>query len=438
MNLKYKVLIASLIIIILFSFSVEAKEVKLIINDQKVESNLIIINGRTLVPAEIISKHFGDNINWINNEQELRINNENLKAKLIVGKDKAVVNSTTVPLQTKIRESNDKVLIPLRLLPKIYGGNLAWNASTKTIYYNFNQVTNISVKKFSNKSQVVIKSVAAPQYKISHYQQPERLVLDLKKISLKEIDNSTQMFNDLIKSIRISQFQVNPATVRVVVDINQMSDYQLIRDGSNLILEINGEDGVNASSITSSFKKFHWKDKRIVIDPGHGGEKPGAIGQSGVEEKKVNYQIASRIYQQLKSEGFQVILTRGKDQNLSLMQRVKLADNWPADLFISIHADYNYKSWINGTTTYAHWNASEDNWALAWYVQDEIVKRTKTNSNGLKAANFLVLRESKIPSILVETAFLSNPREEYLLTTSAFQQKVADGVVAGVKRYFYN
>ncbi|ADL12784.1 N-acetylmuramoyl-L-alanine amidase [Acetohalobium arabaticum] len=341
MTIKYKVLVILLAIIILFSFSVEAKEAKLIIDGQRIKTNLIIINGRTLVPAEVISKHFGAKLNWDSRRQELRIDSKNLTAKLTVGSNQAVVNSITVPLQTKVRVSNGKVLVPLRFLPKIYGGNLAWKGSTKTIYYHSNRITNIS--------------------------------------------------------------------------------------------------GVMASSLTSNSENYHWKkSKRIVIDPGHGGESPGAIGHSGVEEKRVNYQIASRVYQQLKEEGFQVILTREQGQDLPLLQRSAISNDWPADMFISIHADYNYRSWITGTTTYAHWNASKNNWALAWYVQDEIVKRTGTDSNGLKAANFAVLRGNNVPAILVETAFLSNPKEEYLLTTPAFQQKIVEGVVAGIKRYYYN
>lgn len=426
-------------ITLLFSFSVEAKKAKIIINGQQVKTNLIIVDGRTLVPAQIISKYFDAELNWNSNKQELKIDSKSIKAKLKIGKDKAVVNSITVPLQTTVKASNDKVFVPLRLLPEIYGGNLAWNGKTKTIYYNSNRVTNISIKEFNNKAQIVIKAASVPQYEINHYHQPERLVLDLKRISLQDINNALPVANGLIKNVRISQFQVNPAMVRVVVNIDQMSDYQLMKDGSNLILEVNGHRGDTASSITSNFETANWKkSKKIVIDPGHGGESPGAIGASGVKEKTINYQLASRVYQQLKKEGFQVILTRGQGRDLSLSQRSELANSWPSDLFVSIHADYNYNSWIKGTTTYAHWNASKDNWALAWYVQDEIVNRTGTNSKGLKAANFAVLRESNVPSILVETAFLSNPRQEYLLTTPSFQQKVAGGVVAGIKRYFHN
>lgn len=426
-------------ITILFSFSVEAKEAKLIINDQRVKTNLVIINGRTLVPAEVISKHFGAKLNWNSRSQELRINNKNLTAKLKVGSNQAVVNSIMVSLQAKVRVFKGKVLIPLRFLSKVYGGNLAWKGSTKTIYYHSNRVTNISIENFNNKSQVIIKAASTLQYEINQYHQPERLVLDLKKVGLQDIDNFIPSAGGLIKDIRVSQFQVDPAVARVVVDINQMSDYRIMRDGSNLVLEVNNQSRIMASSLTSNSKKSYWKkSKRIVIDPGHGGESPGAIGHSGVEEKKVNYQIASRVYQQLKKEGFQVILSRGRGQDLPLLQRAGIANDWPADMFISIHADYNYRSWISGTTTYAHWNASKDNWALAWYVQDEIVKRAGTDSNGLKAANFAVLRENNVPAILVETAFLSNPKEEYLLTTPAFQRKIAEGVVAGIKRYYYN
>ena len=189
---------------------------------------------------------------------------------------------------------------------------------------------------------------------------------------------------------------------------------------------------------TISFKAIHNSPPLIVIDPGHGGSDPGAIGVSGLEEKVVNLEIALQLERRLKEEGYRIMLTRYSDRFIPLLQRAKLANTKKADIFISLHANYNYRSYVQGTATYAHWYASEKNWALAWYVQNEMINHISLLDNGLKAANFLVLRETKMPALLVETAFLSNPKEERLLNSTDFQTKVVTGITAGIKKYLLN
>ncbi|SJZ94859.1 N-acetylmuramoyl-L-alanine amidase family protein [Selenihalanaerobacter shriftii] len=450
MNIRYRLIIILVIVVIIFSFSAEAKAVNLVIDGQKVDSNLmVLIDGSSLVSTQIISKYLGEEFIWNQDEKEINFNDGNLKIRLPINKKKAIINSRTIPLSIGAKLINGQVMIPLRFLPKIYGGQLIWSASDKTVYYRSNQVTDISVEETRLGTKVFIEPKYLPQYEVKHYHNPERLVIDLKGMHLGEI-NDLILNNDVIKQIRISQFQVDPAIVRIVVDLKQMKSYQVKDDGNKLILDIkkkmrivtsstseSGEDSDNSKKDQgTNYKKIEKRNKRIIIDPGHGGSDPGAVGVTGLKEKKVNYQIASRVVKLLKEEGFNVMSTRRQKQFISLSRRAQLANSWSADLFISIHANYNNKSWINGTATYAYWNASKDNWALAWYVQDEMVKRTGLESNGLKAANFAVLRETYMPAILIETAFLSNQREEYLLNNVRFQNKVAEGIVAGIKRYY--
>ncbi|MBM7556913.1 N-acetylmuramoyl-L-alanine amidase [Halanaerobacter jeridensis] len=188
----------------------------------------------------------------------------------------------------------------------------------------------------------------------------------------------------------------------------------------------------------SSFQSLSRIKPLIVLDPGHGGLDPGAIGVTGLKEKIVNLEIAVQLQRMLEKAGYNTLLTRKNDRFIPLLERAQLANFKEADLFISIHANSNPRSTIRGTATYAHWYASKDNWALAWYVQSEMIKRTSLADNGLKAANFSVLRETKMPSLLLETAFLSNRVEERLLNSVSFQSKIAAGVTAGIKKYFLN
>ncbi|AGB40467.1 N-acetylmuramoyl-L-alanine amidase [Halobacteroides halobius DSM 5150] len=443
MNIRFSMIIVLAMMIVFVSIPAEAQaeEIKLVIDSQNVESKLLIVDGRSLVSAQILKEKFGEKLVWKKGRKELQVNSGYWRASFQVGSRIAEVNSSILPLESRIRLINDDVMIPLRFLTKMYGGELEWDGSTKTIYYYSNRVSDISTKSSVNSSQVVINTDYQVKYELNLYHRPQRLVLDLYNVSLAEVKSKVEVNNNIIRQIRVSQFKLNPAVVRVVVDINQMSNYQIKRNSLGLVLKINQDTQVVTSSIISrkpklKKPKLKLRTKKIVIDPGHGGFDPGAIGPSGVQEKTVNYQIAKSVNKLLKQAGFRTKMTRRSDKFYSLAKRANQANRWSADLFVSIHSNSNSKPWINGTATYAHWYASKSNWALAWYVQSELVERIKLESNGLKAANFAVLRETNMPAILVETAFLSNPREERLLNSDDFQQKAAAGIVAGIKKYF--
>lgn len=225
-----------------------------------------------------------------------------------------------------------------------------------------------------------------------------------------------------------------------------------------------------------------WKRKkkdnelRIVIDPGHGGDEDGAIGPHGVREKDVTLQIAQMAAEQLRSQlGAKVWLTRKKDKNVSLEKRYKIAKKKRADLFISIHANASPDHKHSGIETYYLNNATDEaalklaerenqSWrgsrsdidrilstmmqnavtdesrVLANSVHKNIMDNVKARYKGVRdrkvrSALFYVLVGTQCPSILVETAFITNPREEMRLADPTYQQQIADAVVAGVKNY---
>ncbi|GAB6100190.1 hypothetical protein JCM16358_20690 [Halanaerocella petrolearia] len=448
MQTKSRLIVALVVAMVLVAIPVSAQDIKLVINGEQIATKLVVTNGRTLVPAQILADEFGAKVNWDRDNQSLKIEDDYLQTSFQIGDRVIEINSEIIPLRSRIKSISNQVMIPLRLLPKIYGGEISWEGSTKTVYYQTNQVTNIGINTLANTSQVVVNADTKVDYEVNSYEDPKRLVLDLYNLSLGEVKTKIPVNNGIIEQVRVSQFRFNPSVVRVVVDLKKMSSYQIKPKGSEVVLEVENNTQVVASSTisrssqpkseTGSKKapKLKLRRKKIVIDAGHGGLDPGAIGPSGVQEKVVNYQMSKKVNQLLKQEGFRTKMARRGDKFHTLSNRANQANNWSADLFVSIHANSNSNSRVNGTSTYAHWYASEENWALAWYVQSELIKRIGLEDDGLKAANFAVLRETDMPSILVETAFLSNPREERLLSNSSFQNQVAKGIVAGIKKYF--
>ena len=218
------------------------------------------------------------------------------------------------------------------------------------------------------------------------------------------------------------------------------------------------------------------RDVIVVIDPGHGGKDPGAVGPSGVLEKHIVLQISKKIAAELnQKQGFKAILTRDKDIYIPLAKRRELArDVHNADLFVSVHADSWTRRSARGASVYAlsrrgassalarhlaaHQRAYEPKTAqsdlksvladlamegslehsfkVGDYVLDELGDVTRLHKRQVERAAFAVLKSPDLPSILVETGFISNPKEEQRLQTRHFQKKVATAIGDGLERYF--
>ena len=174
----------------------------------------------------------------------------------------------------------------------------------------------------------------------------------------------------------------------------------------------------------------------IAIDPGHGGSEPGAVGPQGTTEKEVNLAVALKLREMLLSQGATVVMTRDKDVGVTLTERARLANTAKADIFISIHANGFYLDTANGTETFYNPDNHPDSGLLGQHVHREMVAKVGLRDRGLKTATYTVLRETAMPSVLVEVAFLTNPAEEILLKDPAFQQKAAQGIAQGVLTFF--
>ena len=217
---------------------------------------------------------------------------------------------------------------------------------------------------------------------------------------------------------------------------------------------------------------------RIVIDPGHGGKDPGALGPHGLEEKAVNLLFAQDLADALRDRGgYEVLLTRTDDTFIPLAQRAQLANRHDADLFISIHCNASLSPKLKGYEVYflsetasdphADAVARQENAALALEGNDtptprqvdavlrSLVKNANINESsslaalmdrhlgkrlpepslGVKQAAFYVLRGAEMPAVLIETGFLTNPNEEKLLQNASFRKRLVDGIEAGVEAY---
>lgn len=183
--------------------------------------------------------------------------------------------------------------------------------------------------------------------------------------------------------------------------------------------------------------------KIICLDPGHGGNDPGAIGPSGTLEKDNTLAISLLLRDILESNGATVVLTRDTDRNVSahsssaseeLKDRVEIAADANADIFISIHNDSFTSNTAMGTTTFHYGDA--DSAKLAALIQKNLVAELGTKDRSSRFASFYVIRYSKMTAILVEVAFISNPEEEVLLSSIDGRTKIAESIFQGITNYF--
>ncbi len=270
-------------------------------------------------------------------------------------------------------------------------------------------------------------------YEIHYLPSPERLVIDLND-TVTDIDsNFLPQEGGVVRGLRVSQYSHNPDIVRVVLDLAFNPQYQVLPSTDN-------------RRISLEFTKSPLLGQTIVIDPGHGGFDPGAIGITGVYEKDVVLDIGLRLKELMQKTGARVIMTREKDEFASLWARAELANKVKADAFISIHANSVSREGYDGlelktvdpkgTETYIIPGCSNLTHKLAESVHHEVYTTLNLQDRGVKYKSYDVLVPLQMPGILLEVAFLSNPMEEMLLKDANRRQLAAEAIFKGLNNYF--
>ncbi|WP_274364661.1 N-acetylmuramoyl-L-alanine amidase [Paenibacillus thermotolerans] len=219
-----------------------------------------------------------------------------------------------------------------------------------------------------------------------------------------------------LSGVRYSLFSVEPETVRIVFDMKQNASYRL---------ELS-PDG-NTASI-----RFGEKRIRVMIDAGHGGSDPGAISASGKYEKDVTLPIALKVAALLEKEPLiEPVLTRSGDVYTSPAQRAELANRSGISLYVSIHANTAAPT-AKGTETY-YWK--EDSAAFAATIHKNIVEAVGSTDRKVKRNNYLVIKDTTMPSVLLELGFLTNLEDEAKLYDDKVQDKIAAAIVKSIKEY---
>lgn len=196
--------------------------------------------------------------------------------------------------------------------------------------------------------------------------------------------------------------------------------------GSN---ENSAERAPAQSSSSGSLQGYN-----IVIDPGHGGKDPGAIGLGGIYEKDLAISTAEKVEQKLTDAGATVIMSRSGDYFVPLEQRSSISNSHDTHAFISIHYDSYPVMSVRGISTYY---ADGKDYGLAQSVQASLANSVNMNNRGIMQGNYIVLRDTSAPAVLMELGFVSNPEDLAAITTADYQNQAAEAIKQGLIDYFH-
>ncbi len=355
-----------------------------------------------------------------------------------------------------------------------------------SVLFASTKVKGLRVWTSPDNTKAVIDLSGQVDYQLFQLDNPPRIVIDLENTKLTQKLKLKK--NPLIKKIRNGK--KNKTTLRLVFDLNKnikAKSFMLKPAkqygqsyGHRLVIQLDNKK--KKKKTVKVLKKKKDRDIIVAVDAGHGGEDPGASGATGTKEKIITLQIAKKLAKAInKVKGMKAVLIRKGDYYVALRKRFKKAREQQADLFVSIHADAFRDASVRGMSVYilskrgasseaAQWLAQSENssdlvggvvledkdnilakvlldlsqnaameasYKAASKVLEALKKIEKPHKKYVEKASFVVLKSPDVPSMLIETAYISNPDEEKRLKTKAFQEKLASTISSGIKQYFY-
>lgn len=466
---------------------------------EKVE--LILIKQMGYLKARDVADIFKASINYDKDTKELLFIWLRVEAhdegeggvKFTVGSEYVIMDGIKRKMMKKTQMIDNRVYVPLeavitRAFEAVVGAQINWSFPEKTLWVSYKgNIADVRHYSYANYSRFVVELTGDLAFKTADKENileisvsngrltvpTGALVINDGVIERVDIEEMEQGIKFLIQTgANAGDYKIKklPGPVRIVVDIENTSEKPNKIESADELPPVPAgpakRDKVRISDI-----------KLVVIDPGHGGKDPGAIGRRGTKEKDITLRIAKKLAKKIRKRlKIRTILTRTHDYFVPLAERTKIANSKNADIFISIHTNASLNPKSQGFEVYflsgessdkeaqavanmensvlameAH--ASEMNrvskilWSLTMnqfmnessefcsFINKCVISETGLIDRGVKQAGFYVMRGARMPSVLVEAAFLSNKKEEKLLNKNSFQEEIADAICDAVKKY---
>jgi N-acetylmuramoyl-L-alanine amidase len=416
----------------------------------KLETAPVLDSGTTLLPVRFVTENLGMDVQWDNLTRSVFLFDKSSSIPVSGGQstEPPKAGASTPPAATATPSpaatpkpspsaSSSASIMPSSIptpkpsgssSPTLPGSTIAPGATPGTSpSAGPDQVVSVIQSiSFSDGRMTITGDRAVPQPVFTHLSNPSRLVIDLPGARLAQTVNGKAVgqVNELAimaefsEKIRFSQFQDQPPTVRIVVDLKQKIDYTLL-------------EGRNPAELTIAMKGYTFL---VVLDAGHGDGDPGAISKiTGRKEKDFNLSMVLKIAKALENiPNLQVKLTRQDDTFVELNERADFANRLNADVFVSVHANSFNKATVSGTETYY---SRDESRALADILHSRILPATGFNDRGVRKNDLRVTLRTVMPAVLCEIGYLSSPEEEAALFTEKLQLQTAEAIAAGIREY---
>lgn len=491
----YIILITALfaILFLLSSTFAQPSKIKILLDNKPLETVVpsVIENDRLFVSARNVVEALGGRITWFPALKLMTVNINGHTTRLVIDDPSLEIDGKVISLEMPARILDNRVMIPLEVIKIIAEVDIKWENQTKTLFINTIRPYLLEVRSYSHpdKTRVVIDLSEKTEFRADKLINPDRIFIDIMGSIAKLEDTSKQIKIDdgVIKTVRTAQF--NEEITRIVFDLYQEARYELFSliEPNRVVIDIfkSGEEAAISETLPAKPEEKptpgpEITGKRVVIiDPGHGGKDPGAIGPTGLKEKEVTLGIALYLEKLLKNAGISTYLTRSKDEFVYLENRTNFANQKNGFVFVSLHANsvLNHRPSAEGIETFvlsskyigasARDVADRENRAsrahpdldtdlakiiadleesanikysldFAEIIQKKLAKYLKLENRGVKQAPFVVLKGANMVAVIIEVGFISNPKEEKLLKTNKFRENAAQALFEAIKYYIEN
>ncbi len=464
---------------------------KLYVNGKKIESAMepIIFNDHALVPVREVFETCGATVDYDGDSKCVKVNYKNMRITMHINNNRAYINGQPVKIPDNVVPKLiykpgelTKTMVPVRFISESVGMNVDFDGATGKI--NISDDTPVSTPSPTSKptsapvitdSKLKINSIKAEMVTntkirvkvacdsslegaVSYFKlsSPERVVVDIKNAKYKVDTETINTDSDLIKSVRVG---VDSERARIVIDVTNLNSYDVDISGKNLTITAS----VKATSATSkptatptptkkpSATDSHYNTgivqasaadakKIIMLDAGHGGSDPGALGTLNgrtIKEKDLTLSITYKVKAILARNGYKTAMTRTGDTLPTLAERPEMANDRDCALFVSIHINSATATDAKGTEVYYSEENNDDEYGLtsqrfATNVLNGMLKYMKSTDRGVRMANWAVTRRANMPAVLVEVGFISNDGELKLMCSDDYQNKTAMGIAEGI------
>ncbi|NHN31873.1 N-acetylmuramoyl-L-alanine amidase family protein [Paenibacillus agricola] len=471
--MKFKLIYSLLLLLIVFMLPVMASAaapqsasggVPLFFNGKELKPEVFprIVKDVTMVPVRIIAEQLGSKVTWNQEAQRVTITKDALKIEMVINQLPVTMNGVKSNLDAAPLLIEGNTLLPVRFIAENMGIEVAWDDVQRAVYLkekpavavvptpapnpeaaqpqlnpsdkplvdnpvtiaDGNQISTIKAIDMTATQLLVKADNGELKPTFFTLQSPSRIVIDIPNAVLdpslyKDEANksgSSVSQNVYVSNVRYSLYSMSPSSVRVVLDMKESMD-------------LSWTAGLNTAALVGTLQKPG--KYRVVIDPGHGDQDPGARAVNGRTEKEFNLIMGLKVYDLLLKEAqIQPAMTRNNDTFIPLDDRASFANDRLAHLFVSIHGNA-YKSTSTGTETYYY---KEDSAGFAQTMHDYLVAATGLADRGVRQQPFRVVKVTNMPAVLLEVGYLSNEGDTELMFDENFQNRVALAIVAGIKQ----